>query len=103
LWVGCLVEREVVERAVVGAARRGFRVADKILSSLTPTLRLPPWSFSIDGICSSLGKATVSEGSVRAILTEAGYSSCRQPFEKTGIKTDAPYDVVKKAVRRLAT
>jgi tRNA (guanine26-N2/guanine27-N2)-dimethyltransferase len=102
LWVGRLTEDDVIERAAAAAGRRGLRVAAKILASLPPVAQFPPWSFSIDGICSLLGKATVKEANVRTTLADAGYDSCRQPFEKTGIKTDAPYEVVIEAVRRLA-
>ncbi|MDA4121265.1 MAG: hypothetical protein OK404_02520, partial [Thaumarchaeota archaeon] len=102
LWLGSLTESDVVERAAAAAGQRGFGVAAKILSSLLPLPKFPPWSFNIDGICSLLGKATVKEGSVRTSLADAGYGSCRQPFEKTGIKTDAPYEVIMEAVRLLA-
>jgi tRNA (guanine26-N2/guanine27-N2)-dimethyltransferase len=99
LWLGRLVEDDLVERSAKTAARRGFMAASRILDSLAPIARFPPWSFSIEEICSSLHIATVPEDKVRHLLSEAGYESCRQPFEKTGLKTDAPYGAVEEAVR----
>ena len=99
LWLGRLVEDELVERSAKAAARRGFMAASRILDSLAPTARFPPWSFSIEEICSSLHMATVPEDKVRHLLSNAGYESCRQPFEKTGLKTNAPYGAVKEAVQ----
>jgi tRNA (guanine26-N2/guanine27-N2)-dimethyltransferase len=99
LWIGRLTERRVVRKAAAEGKRRGFVAAAKILISLDGVDIFPPWSYSIEGICSSLRMATVPETEVREHLSRAGYRSCRQPFEDTGLKTDAPIEAVRDAVR----
>jgi len=98
LWLDSLVQEDLVEMAATDADRRGSTTASRILKSIVPTARFPPWSFSIEEICSSLHIATVPEDKVRLLLSESGYESCRQPFEKTGLKTTAPYGIVREAV-----
>jgi tRNA (guanine26-N2/guanine27-N2)-dimethyltransferase len=99
LWLGSLVEEDLVVRAATAAGRRGSRASSKTLKSIAPTARFPPWSFSIEEVCSSLHIATVPEDKVRHLLSQAGYDSCRQPFETTGLKTHAPYRAVRDAVQ----
>jgi len=99
LWLGGLMEEWVVRKAAEEAERRGFGAAAKILNSLDGVDLFPPWSYSIEEICSSLRMATVSETSVRESLSRMGYRSLRQPLEQTGLKTDAPIEAVKDAVR----
>jgi tRNA (guanine26-N2/guanine27-N2)-dimethyltransferase len=102
LWVGRLTDRDVLGKAKEAALDRGFRDAAGILDSLSSVDSFPPWSFSLEEICSRLGVATVSGAKVGAFLRDAGFASGRQPFEKTGLKTDAPYSVVVDAVRNSA-
>ena len=101
LWVGTLTDRDVLGRAKEAAIRRGFREAARTLDSLSSVNSFPPWSFSLEEICSRLGVATVSGAKVGTFLRDAGFASGRQPFEKTGLKTDAPYSAVVDAVRSL--
>jgi tRNA (guanine26-N2/guanine27-N2)-dimethyltransferase len=98
LWVGRLTESRTVEEAAGFAEGMKFAAAAKILWSLVGVDAFPPWSYSIEGICSTLKVATVPESAVRERLAKAGYRSFRQPFEGTGIKTDAPYSAVREAV-----
>ncbi len=102
LWTGRLTDSGVLKRGADAAKQKGFRSATKILESQSGFDLFPPWSFSIEGVCSSLRVATVPEGLVRENLAEAGYSSGRQPFETTGLKTDAPYSEVLRAVKHAA-
>jgi tRNA (guanine26-N2/guanine27-N2)-dimethyltransferase len=99
LWVGKLADGDVLGKAKEVAIRRRFREAARILDSLSSVDSFPPWSFSLEEICSRLGVATVSGAKVGAFLRDAGFASGRQPFEKTGLKTDAPYSAVVDAVR----
>ncbi len=99
LWVGKLTEPGTVDGATAAAGRLGFSEAAKILAGLKLADGFPPWSFSIEGICSSLRIATVSDLRVAALLRREGFSCARQPFEKTGLKTDACYPDVLSAVR----
>lgn len=98
LWVGPLVDGQVLAKSIVAAKRLGFRAAAKLLKSLEGLNEMPPWSFSIEKVCSALGIATVPESAVVEALEAAGFRCLRQPFEKTGLKTDASYQEVVKAV-----
>jgi tRNA (guanine26-N2/guanine27-N2)-dimethyltransferase len=98
LWLAALTEKKPVARAETVARESGYAEARKILRALRESDGFPPWSFSIEGICSSLGIATVSERRVRSYLSKLGFESARQPFETTGLKSDAPYEEVKEAV-----
>jgi tRNA (guanine26-N2/guanine27-N2)-dimethyltransferase len=100
LWVGDLSTGEVAGRAASTAERKGMRETRGILSALHQASGYPPWSYSIEEICSSLKLATVSEEKVREMLSRAGLSSTRQPFEKTGVKTEGTYSDVLEAVKR---
>jgi tRNA (guanine26-N2/guanine27-N2)-dimethyltransferase len=102
LWIAGLAQRQTVEEAREEARSRGFGTAVGTLDSLIGVDDFPPWSFSIEQICSSLGSATVSESDVRSLLGRSGFRTLRQPFEKTGLKTDASYKSVKDAVREAA-
>ena len=98
LWLGEVSDEEVVRRSVGEAVKIGLESARGVLASLGEVNSFPPWSFSIDEICSSLGKPTAAEDAVYHALTEKGFRSLRTPFEKTGIKTDAPFSEVVSAV-----
>jgi tRNA (guanine26-N2/guanine27-N2)-dimethyltransferase len=99
LWVGRLTDERVVGKAKEVALGRGFREAARILDSLSSVDSFPPWSFSLEEICSRLGMATVSGARVGMLLAGSGFASGRQAFEKTGLKTNAPYSVVADAVK----
>jgi tRNA (guanine26-N2/guanine27-N2)-dimethyltransferase len=99
LWVGRLTDGKVLGKAREVALGRGFREAARILDSLSSVDSFPPWSFSLEEICSRLGMATVSGARVGVLLRGSGFVPGRQPFEKTGLKTDAPYSAVADAVK----
>lgn len=99
LWVGDLAQEGTAQRAASEAARSGFDAASRILTALTPVNSFPPWSFSIEEACSSLGVATVPESEVRETLSKMGFRSMRQPFEPTGLKSDASHGEFVRAVR----
>jgi tRNA (guanine26-N2/guanine27-N2)-dimethyltransferase len=103
LWLGPLMEHRVVVAAQKAAKNTGLLSAVAVLSSLVEVDKFPPWSYSIDEICSLLKVPTVSESKVRSRLESSGYRTFRQPFEPTGLKTNAGYEEVKTAVQSIAT
>jgi tRNA (guanine26-N2/guanine27-N2)-dimethyltransferase len=103
LWLGELTETRTLRDAVAASKKLGLPEATRILSSLLGVDGFPPWSFSIEGICSSLRIASVSDSAVAELLRSQGYRTLRQPLEKTGLKTDAQYSAVAEAVREAAT
>jgi len=102
LWTGALTDSAVLERAANVSERQGLHEAHRILAGLQGVDSFPPWSFDIDEICSRLRVATVPEAKVREALDGGGFACGRQPFEKKGLKTTAPYADVLDAVRKSA-
>lgn len=103
LWLGELTEAETLRDAVLASGKLGFPEATRVLSSLLGVDEFPPWSFSIEGICSDLRIASVSDSTVAELLKDQGYRTLKQPLEKTGLKTDAQYSAVVEVVREAAT
>jgi tRNA (guanine26-N2/guanine27-N2)-dimethyltransferase len=102
LWLGELTETKTLRDAVAASERLELPEAKRVLSSLPGVDGFPPWSFSIEGICSALRVASVSDSTVAELLRSQGYRTLRQPLEKTGLKTDAQYSAVAEAVREAA-
>jgi len=103
LWVGELTEPLTLRDAVAVSGRLNLPEATKVLSSLLGVDEFPPWSFSIEGICSNLRIASVPDSEVADRLKAQGYKTKRQPLERTGLKTDATYAEVVEAVRATAS
>jgi len=99
LWIGGLAQTSLLHEAAKGAGEMGFDSAAEVLRGQVGVDDFPPWSYSIERICSSLRVATVPEERVHRKLQDAGYRAMRTPFEKTGIKTDAGFEDVVMAVR----
>jgi tRNA G26 N,N-dimethylase Trm1 len=102
LWLGELTETKTIRGAVAASERLELPEATRVLSSLLGVDEFPPWSFSLEGICSALHIASVSDSKVAELLRSQGYRTLRQPLEKTGLKTDAQYSAVAEAVREAA-
>ncbi len=102
LWLGPVTDRALLGEAVASAEALGLGDAAKVLASLRGVDEFPPWSFSVEGVCSSLRIPGVSDAVVAELLGEAGFRTMKQPFEKTGLKTDAPYRAVSEAVKGAA-
>lgn len=103
LWLGTLIDDTLAVAAENAAKKAGLIGAAEILTSLVGVDGYPPWSYSIDETCSLLKIPTVSEAEVRRKLESSGFTTFRQPFELTGLKTDADFEEVKNAVRSAAT
>jgi len=99
LWTGSLVDESLVKKALEICEQRGFASAAKALESLVAVDRFPPFSFDLEQISSRLKVASVSPDSVAEVLRGRGFRSHVQPFEKSGLKTDAPYEEVESAVK----
>ena len=98
IWIGPLVDEDLLQGARRVADRLNLPKASATLAALSGLDGFPPWSYSIDDACSTLGIATVPETEVYRSLEERGYSAMRTPFEKTGLKTNAAYAEVLRAV-----
>lgn len=88
LWIGEVTDEELVRNAAEEAKARGFSKAEETLRSLLGVDSFPPYSFSIEEICSTLKVASVSPERVAQALKSSGFRCTAQPFEKTGLKSD---------------
>jgi tRNA (guanine26-N2/guanine27-N2)-dimethyltransferase len=103
LWTGKLLDGELVKGAAHISGERGFTSAAKTLSSLEGIDAFPPYSFSLERVCSSVKVASVSPAKVAHSLRRMGFRSMGQPFEKSGLKTDGQYSDVVAAVKEAAS
>jgi len=99
LWVGKLADDTLVRKASLVALERGFSKAAKTLSSLIGVDAFPPYSFSLERICSGLGIASVSPEKVAQVLKSNGFDCMNQPFEKTGLKSECAMGEMVAAVK----
>lgn len=102
LWVGGLVDEEVVGKAARVSAERGWREAARVLEGLAGSDRFPPYGYSVEGITSREGISSVRLAKVAERLAQVGRESMRQPFESSGLKTTADYVEVLAAVKESA-
>lgn len=99
IWLRGLTAPKLLRGARESAARLNLPRAAELVGSLEGIDEFPPWSFSIEEASSSLKVATVPEALACQALAEAGWKAMRTPFEKTGVKTDAPYKEFLSAVK----
>lgn len=99
MWIGKLVDESLAKRASKLAEERGFSSAARTLSALVGVDSFPPYSFSLERVCSFLRVASVSPERVARVLESSGFRSMTQPFEKTGLKSDCSMADIVAAVR----
>lgn len=99
LWTGPLVDEGVVRRAASFSERRGWSEAATTLAALRGIDSYPPYSYSTARVCSRLKVPSVAPPRVMDALASAGFSAATQPFEESGIKTDANYAEFASALR----
>ena len=102
LWVGPLSDTDLLLAARRVADEMRFAKASETIASLLGVDGFPPWSFSVDEVCSALGVSTVPEAEIYRALKEKGYPAMRTPFEKAGLKTSADHAEVVNAVEACA-
>jgi len=102
LWVGPLSDTSLLLEARRFADKMELAGASETIASLLGVDDFPPWSFSLDEICSALGIATVPESETYSALKEMGHVAMRTPFEKSGLKTTADHAEVVEAVMACA-
>ena len=91
LWVNGLTDPDLLGGASAAAEGRGLARAAGMIESSRGLDDFPPWSFSIEGTSSALKVPTIPESRLGSVLRDRGWRVMRTPFEKTGVKTDAPF------------
>ncbi|MGD0638654.1 MAG: methyltransferase domain-containing protein [Nitrososphaerales archaeon] len=102
LWTGKVVDEEVVAGALGYAEGKGWKEAEETLAPLRGLDRFPPFSYSPERVCSRLKIPSVPVRSALDVLTAAGFTALRQPFEENGIKTDARYEEFVEALKTVS-
>lgn len=102
LWIGGLADEAVSRKAAACCRFSGFDEAAEVIVSVAAASGLPPFGYSLEEICSSLRTPSVSEQAVVDSLRSRGHRCQRQPFEKVGLKSTAPYREVVEAVKEAA-
>src|SRR2546428_358836 len=98
LWIGPLTDPRVVGAALNVSRRSNLGGGAKALDALLGVEDFPPFSYSVERISSALKVPGVSQSEVMRRLASNGYGVMKQPFEKTGFKTEATYGAVAEAV-----
>jgi tRNA (guanine26-N2/guanine27-N2)-dimethyltransferase len=102
LWVGKLVEEDLVRKASQAAEQRGFASARNTMESLIGINELPPYGYSLEKVCSAIKVASVPPHAVVERLRSSGFRCAAQPFEKTGLKSNCTMKDVVEAVRAVS-
>jgi tRNA (guanine26-N2/guanine27-N2)-dimethyltransferase len=99
LWIGSLVDEELVAEAAKFCSRLGWKGASGALEALEGCNGFPPFGYSMEGITSREKIPSVRFQSVLDSLIATGRAAMRQPFGSSGLKTTANYQEVLAAVR----
>lgn len=100
LWIGRIADKALLRRMKHEAERRKkMKESEKLLHAIERSDGLPPYSFRIEDFCSSIHVPSVPYSRVKEILESMGFRCEIQPYEKSGIKTDASYHEVLQAVK----
>ncbi len=75
---------------------------EKLLSSWKKESESPPFFYDTNKISSLLGEAPPPIDEIIERLQDQGFDSSRTHFSPTGIKTEAPYKIVKKIFRDIS-
>jgi len=99
LWSSSLIDAEMFPRVLRHLGDRKLTEALGILEPLADVDKFPPYSYSLEDICSRLRVPSVPPRLVRDSLEKRGFRTGVQPFERTGLKTDARFQEVVSAVK----
>jgi tRNA (guanine26-N2/guanine27-N2)-dimethyltransferase len=92
LWTGAITDQSLILRAKDICDKMNFKEGAGLLASLNGVNEHYPFSYSLEEICSRLKLPSVSFEIVKDRLSSLGFMCMKQPFEKSGIKTNASYD-----------
>src|SRR5713226_742405 len=98
LWRGPLIDPRVITAASNVSRRSNLIGGAKALEALLGVEYFPPFSYSVERISSALKVPGVSQSEAMRRLASNGYRVMKQPFEKTGFKTEATYGAVAETV-----
>jgi tRNA (guanine26-N2/guanine27-N2)-dimethyltransferase len=98
MWTGKLIDEKLVSKAVAECEEAGFKEAGGTLSDTLGMGSLPPFSYSMAATTAREKVSSVRFQRVVDSLRAMGRSAMREPFGPPGLKTDATYGEVSRAV-----
>ena len=104
LWVSDLCDEKFCEKVLEEVKKRRYRLArkeEKIVRAVINENKLPPTYYVVDELCEKLGTSSVSPVKLVRKLEEMGYKASRTYLHPKGVKTDAPLEVILKAIKQL--
>ncbi len=99
MWTGRISEPALLSGMKKYAIMKKMNEAAVLIDRIEKADDLPPYGFRIEDLCSLTHVPTVPYSRVKEILESKGFKCEKQPYEKTGIKTNAPYREVLDAIR----
>lgn len=105
MWLGSLGEIDFVKKTLNEALKRAYLKYSKlieVLSTIVKELNLPPLYYRVDMIGKRLKKSIPPMDDFLDCLKSYGYASTRTHYDKLGIKTNAPIEVINECFSRLS-
>jgi len=99
IWIGSIMDRTYVEKALEIAERLGLKDAQRILSILLEESFNVVGYYQLDKLASRYGYSSPSIKSVVGLLRKWGYRTSRTHLDFKGVRTNAPYEKVLEAIR----
>jgi len=104
LWLGrpadggfCMEMYKEAGKTSLGTGKR----LSRLLATILREADMPPTYFVVDKICEKLDLSAASRDRVIEELVKMGYHAVRTHFDPQGIKSDAPTQAIKEAVKEV--
>ncbi len=100
IYLGEIWNKRFILDVIDELKRRGFKKEQKLAEIILRESEITnPFFYDLHFISSTLNKSPVKIEHVINSLRQLGYKACRTHFASTGIRTDANYDEVVKAIK----
>jgi tRNA (guanine26-N2/guanine27-N2)-dimethyltransferase len=103
LWIAEIVDKNLAKTMLDESKRRGWKTYSRSLNRLVGEVSDPPFYYSITALSEKLGLSMPSPENVVDKLREVGFSASRSWLEPQAVRTNAPINVIKDAIRELAS
>jgi tRNA (guanine26-N2/guanine27-N2)-dimethyltransferase len=100
-WNGSLQEKDFIEHTIREAEVRNLNRAVKLLDLALGEVGMPRFYFNLDEFAQEVRVASIKVNTAVATLQEQGYRASPTVFDPKGVKTDAPYAVMKDLLVRV--
>ena len=105
LWIGKLACKEIVKSMINELERTKWLVAftrvAKLLTTLLDELDIETPYYRLDSLCSKLKTHMPKVNELIKCLESRGYKAKRTHFDERGIRTNAPFNILKQCIKSL--